>query len=120
MDIHGWTRELLARDSLNSAKFGHPKNSENGSTAENEAQRESRQVIFSKMVSLSAILLIYAHASLATTLSLVVCWRNRSTECHEVRPRKTASAHVQATPHTIAVSVWATLTFTLLSHINLV
>ena len=50
-------------------KFGHPKKSENGSAAENEAQRESRQVIFSKMASLLAILLIYAHASLATTLN---------------------------------------------------
>ena len=56
------TAHILARDSLNSAKFGHPKKSENGSAAENEAQRESRQVIFSKMAFLLAILLIYAHA----------------------------------------------------------
>ena len=56
------TAHILARDSLNSAKFGHPKKSENGCAAENKAQCESRQVLFSRMAYLLTIFMNYAHA----------------------------------------------------------
>ena len=56
------TTPILARDGLNRAKFGHPKKSDNGSAAENEAQHESRQVLFSNIAYLLTILMDYAHA----------------------------------------------------------